>query len=909
MNAEVLPNVNHFFFRHSLFDLPAIVRLRRTRARRAGIRYSKNMITHQLIDDLKQTVGDTQVSVSRAGTELYSYDASLAKGQPGVVVFPGNTDEAARIVKIARQADIPFVPRGFGTNLSGGTVLASGGVVICLSRLNRILDISPRRRCAVLQPGVTNLELQNALAPLGFFYAPDPASQKVATLGGNVGENSGGPRCLKYGVTTNHVLGMQVILATGEVVRIGGAAYDPPGYDLRGAMIGSEGTMGIVTEVTVNILPLPEAIITLLVIYDDIADAARSVSDIMSAGIVPTTLEMMDAPIIKAVEDSYACGYPRDAAAVLIIEVEGLPVGLQDQVAQIGELCRKNQCRDIREAKDDSERNRLWEGRRGAFGAVARIAPNYLVNDCTVPRTKLPEALSLVAAIVKKYNFEHGNVFHAGDGNLHPLMFFDSRDADQLKRVKKAGWEIMEACVGLGGTISGEHGVGLEKLDAMRMVYNEQDLSVQRALQQAFDPGKILNPGKVIPLSDKKENTPDLSPAGKIATGSTGIAVEAEIIDKIQRAVSAGKVLLPIGRGTLRYFGNLSNGSGDFLNSSELIEVIEFDSKNQVIITGAGLALGRLQEELADKNQWLPLRPPFAIQGHSIGGVIALGACGPERLYYRAPRDLVLGLRFINGHGQKISTGGKVVKNVAGYDMTRLMIGSAGTLGLITEVACRVMTIPDRCTAISAAGSLTACATAAGKLITSQLSPVFVTAIPANRGDAKIESRSWKLMTGFEGFEKIVAEQLKRTGVMLEESGLEVKNQQEYPVQDGIFGDTYTQLGQSAFVLRADVPLDEVTRFVKQLGSRLTNADMFVDFGCGRILAGFEVMQDETWGPICDLGVQLGGHIMMEKAPVAFKEHNDVFGKSRPEWTIMHRIKAALDPQNIFAPGRLPGKV
>ena len=612
------------------------------------------MLNDEFISNLRQIAGDAQVSVSRAGTELYSYDASLAKGQPGVVVFPGNTDEASRIVKITRQANIPFVPRGFGTNLSGGTVLVSGGVVICLSRLNRILDISPPRRCAVLQPGVTNLELQNVLAPLGFFYAPDPASQKVATLGGNVGENSGGPRCLKYGVTTNHILGLEVILASGEVVRIGGTAYDPPGYDLRGSLVGSEGTMGIVTEVTVNILPLPEAIITLLVIYDDIADAARSVSDIMSAGIVPTTLEMMDAPIIKAVEDSYACGYPRDAAAVLIIEVEGLPVGLPDQVAQISELCRKNQCRDIREAKDDSERNRLWEGRRGAFGAVARIAPNYLVNDCTVPRTKLPEALSRVAAIVKKYNFEHGNVFHAGDGNLHPLIFFDSRDAEQLKRVKKAGWEIMAACVGLGGTISGEHGVGLEKIDAMRMVFNEQDLSTQRTLQQAFDPEKILNPGKVIPLCEKKEDTLDLNPAGTIAA-------EAEIIDRIQHAVSGGRSLLPTGCGTWRHFGNLSNGSGDLLSSSGLNHVIEFDPNDQVIIAGAGLALDRLQEELAAKNQWLPIRPPFAIQGHSIGGVIALGACGPERLHYRAPRDLVLGLRFINGRGQKISTGGKVV--------------------------------------------------------------------------------------------------------------------------------------------------------------------------------------------------------------------------------------------------------
>ncbi len=867
------------------------------------------MLSDELISNLRRIVGEAQVSVSRVGTELYSYDASLAKGQPGVVVFPGDSNEAVRVVKMTRRAGVPFVPRGFGTNLSGGTVMVSGGVVICLSRFNRIIGISPQRRCAVVQPGVTNLELQNALAPLGFFYAPDPASQKVATLGGNVGENSGGPRCLKYGVTTNHILGMEVILSTGEIVRIGGCAYDPPGYDLRGALVGSEGTMGIVTEVSVRILPLPETIITLLVIYDDIADAARSVSDIISAGILPTTLEMMDAPVINAVEDSYACGYPRDAAAVLIVEVEGLSVGLKDQVAQISELCRKNQCRDILEAKDDSERNRLWEGRRGAFGAVARLAPNYLVNDCTVPRTKLPEALARVAEIVKKYEFEHGNVFHAGDGNLHPLIFFDSRDADQLKRVKKAGWEIMEACVELGGTISGEHGVGLEKINAMRLIFSEQDFAAQRGLQQAFDSDKLLNPGKVIPVSDQKETAGEAQSRQKSISAKTEIAAEKEIIEKIQSAAANGNGLLPTGCGTFRHFGNLPNRACEFLNSADLDGIIEFDPYNQFVSVGAGVSLDVLQRQLSDQNQWLPVRPSFSVQDHSIGGVMALAACGPERMHYGAPRDLVLGLRFMNGSGQKISTGGKVVKNVAGYDMTRLMIGSAGTLGLITEVICRVMTIPERRTAIGAEGTLSACSALAGKLITSQLSPVFVAAIPAIREDDEVNSGSWKLMTGFEGFEKIVAEQLKRTGMMLEEGGLELKDQREYPVQDGIFGDIYTKLGQSAFILRADVPLDEVAGFVKLLSSRLTDADMFVDFGCGRILTGFEVMNDEAWGQICDLGDQLGGHVMMEKAPVEFKKQNDVFGTTRPEWKIMHRIKAALDPHTIFAPGRLPGKI
>jgi glycolate oxidase subunit GlcD len=867
------------------------------------------MISDQLIHDLRQIVGDAQVSVSRVETELYSYDASLAKGQPGVVVFPGNTDEAARVVKMTRQAGLPFVPRGFGTNLSGGTVMVSGGVVICLSRFNRIIEMSPQRRCAIVQPGVTNLELQNALAPLGFFYAPDPASQKVATLGGNVGENSGGPRCLKYGVTTNHILGMEVILSSGEVVRIGGCAYDPPGYDLRGALVGSEGTMGIVTEVTVRILPLPETIITLLVVYDDIADAAQSVSDIISAGILPTTLEMMDAPIINAVEDSYDCGYPRDAAAVLIVEVEGISTGLKDQVARISELCRKNQCRDILEAKDDSERNRLWEGRRGAFGAVARLAPNYLVNDCTVPRTRLPEALARVAEIVKKYEFEHGNVFHAGDGNLHPLIFFDSRDADQLKRVKKAGWEIMQACVELGGTISGEHGVGLEKMDAMRLIFSEEDFCAQRALQQAFDPDKLLNPGKVIPASAPNESAGAAPISPKPVSARAESATEKEIIEKIKSAAADGKALLPAGCGTAGHFGNLPGRSCELLNSAELDGIIEFDPYNQFVSVGAGTSLDVLQRQLFEQNQWLPIRPAFSLQAHSIGGVMALAACGPERMHYGAPRDFVLGLRFLNGSGQKISTGGKVVKNVAGYDMTRLMIGSAGTLGLITEVTCRVMTVPERCTAISVEGSLPDCFALASEVITSRLIPVFVVMVPENDQSGEMSRRRCKLEIGFEGFDKTVEEQLQRTRRLLEKDGLVLTHQQDYAVQDGIFKGIYTELIQSSFILRADLPLDQGDGFVQFLDKRLSTPKLFLDYGCGRIFAGFETMPDGIWDQLCGLGNQLGGHVVMEKATVEFKEHHDIFGFDRPEWKVMHRIKAALDPHHIFAPGCMPGKV
>jgi len=525
-------------------------------------------IPESLLHDLRRIVGPRNVSASAAASELYSYDGSLARGTPGAVVFPADSREIARVVRAASNAGIPFVPRGFGTNLSGGTVLPSGGLTLCLSRLNRILGIHTKRRTAVVQPGVTNLELQNALAPKGFFYAPDPASQKVATLGGNVGENSGGPRCLKYGVTTNHILGMEIVLAGGETLRIGGPALDPPGFDLRGLIVGSEGTLAVVTEITVRILPRPESVITQLAVYDSVSAAARSVADIIAAGIVPATLEMMDAPIIRAVEDSTPCGYPRDAAAVLIIEVEGPEKGLSAQAERIRGICRQNGCREIRDAAGAEERNRLWEGRRGAFGAVARLAPNYLVNDCSVPRTHLPEALSRVAAIVTRYGFEHGNVFHAGDGNLHPLILFDSRNPEQLERVHKAGWEIMEACVRLGGTISGEHGIGMEKREAMRFVFSDDAIDAQRSLKHAFDPNHHLNPGKMFPDTDKPFAFSIES--NRKAHSEPFAAAEDAIREKVRAASADGRSLTIRGSGTLKCFGHWLRPPFDELSTALL---------------------------------------------------------------------------------------------------------------------------------------------------------------------------------------------------------------------------------------------------------------------------------------------------------------------------------------------------
>jgi glycolate dehydrogenase FAD-linked subunit len=453
----------------------------------------------QILKRLQEILGAANVLWKDVDLTVFEYDAGLDKQKPSFVVFTRTAEDVAQVVKFLHQEGISYVARGSGTNLSGGTIPLNRGVVIELSRMNRILEIDLQNERALVEPGVYNLTLQNALAPLGYYYAPDPASQKVSTLGGNFGENAGGPHCLKYGVTGNHVLGAEFVWPNGEKVWLGGKAVDPPGPDLLGLLVGSEGTLGIATKILVRIMRLPERVLTMLAIFKNLEDAGQTVSDIISEGIIPATLEIMDNMMIRAVEESMHAGYPLDAEAVLIIELDGLSDGMEEQAQRILEVCRNNGVVSTRRAKDAAERADLWAGRRGAFGAVARLAPSYLVCDGTVPRTKLPAALSAVKKVGQKYNLAVGNVFHAGDGNLHPLILFDDRNAEEMERVHRAGMEILKICADLGGTISGEHGIGTEKLKGMPFVFRDSDLEMMRSLKTAIDPKGVCNPGKVIP--------------------------------------------------------------------------------------------------------------------------------------------------------------------------------------------------------------------------------------------------------------------------------------------------------------------------------------------------------------------------------------------------------------------------
>jgi glycolate oxidase len=454
----------------------------------------------RILDSLRAIAGDDGVIARPAELRTYECDGyTLEKSAPEVVVLPRTTEEVVRIVRLLDRERLAFVPRGAGTGLSGGCLPVGAPVMIGTSRMNRIVEVDLVNRRAVVEAGVVNLWVTNAVKQHGLCYAPDPSSQMACSIGGNVAENSGGPHTLKYGVTTNHVLGVELVLPNGEVVQLGGAVEYVPGYDLTGLVVGAEGTFGIVTTATLRLVRQPEAWKTLLGIFESVDDATATVSGIIAAGMVPAALEMMDQLIITAIEAAFHFGFPTDAGAVLIVELDGLAAGLGQQAQRVAEICRANRARDVRVAADEAERAALWKSRKRAFGAVGRLAPNYCTQDGVVPRTKVPEILRRIVDIGRRYELRIGNVFHAGDGNIHPILLFDERDAGQVRRVLEAGREILAACVALGGSVTGEHGIGVEKIAQMPLLFTPQDLLVMSQLRRVFDPDLRCNPGKIFP--------------------------------------------------------------------------------------------------------------------------------------------------------------------------------------------------------------------------------------------------------------------------------------------------------------------------------------------------------------------------------------------------------------------------
>ncbi|MHC4993149.1 MAG: FAD-binding oxidoreductase, partial [Planctomycetota bacterium] len=673
-----------------------------------------------LLKELRSIVGRDNVLTEPGQLIAFESDALTARrATPAAVAFIHDTAQLQRVVSALYRAKFPFVPRGAGTGLSGGA-LADGKVVLQLSRMNRILWVDAENRRARVQPGVINTQLNEAAARHGLMYAPDPSSQTACTIGGNVAENAGGPHCLKYGVTTNHILGLSVVAPDGTRLELSGP--DGPDYDLVGLFVGSEGTLGICTEIEVRLVPRPAAVETLLAHFEDMNSASRAVSAIIAAGILPAALEMIDQNTLKAVEASvFAAGFPTDVAASLIVELDGPKAGLAEQAAAVELLLQEHRAREVARAKSDEQRLKFWKARKSAFGAMGRIGSDLLVQDATVPRSRIPDVLRRVYEISRKYDLVITNVFHAGDGNLHPNMPFDRRDESVTQRVHEASREIIEACVAAGGTITGEHGVGIDKRKYMPLVYSDDDLQTMRWVKQVFDPSGLCNPGKLLPDQTTPKPATETtrpvgamspalaiesalgaeclleSPKGFVVDGRPAEVVAApasvdELSELMRLASSARWGVVPAGRGRWLASGTPLQRTDLVLSTRRLMAPVQHQPEDLLATVQAGTTLADLNEELARAGQWWPLDP---LGNGTLGATIATASSGPLAATFGSPRDLVLGLTAVLADGRVVKAGGRVVKNVAGYDMVKLFTGSFGTLGIIAEAHLRLYAVPQ----------------------------------------------------------------------------------------------------------------------------------------------------------------------------------------------------------------------
>ena len=457
-------------------------------------------LSAELVSELERILGAGGLVLTAEGRMVYECDMhTFYKGAPDAVALPIRTEQVQAIVRLCHAARVPIVPRGSGTGLIGGAMAPQGGVMVSLNRMASILEVDLPNRCATVQPGLINLWLSNAVRERGWFFAPDPSSQMVSSIGGNVSTNAGGPHCLKYGITTNHVLGLEVVTGSGDLVRLGGKTVDHPGYDLTGIAVGSEGTFGLVTAVTVRLTHLPEAVKTVLAAFRTVVEASETVSAIIASGMIPAALEMLDEVIITAINAGTGAGYPEGAGAVLLIELDGPRAEVEAQGERAAALCREGGALSVSVARDEAERALLWKGRKEAAGAVGRLTAAYLLQDAVVPRSKLPQIMREIVAIGKRYGLLIANVFHAGDGNLHPMICYDDRLPDELERAKEANEELLRACIALGGSVTGEHGIGLDKCKNLPLQYADADLNFMYRIRGVFDPDRLMNPGKLLP--------------------------------------------------------------------------------------------------------------------------------------------------------------------------------------------------------------------------------------------------------------------------------------------------------------------------------------------------------------------------------------------------------------------------
>ncbi|GAC1624348.1 MAG: FAD-binding oxidoreductase [Ktedonobacteraceae bacterium] len=877
------------------------------------------MLKESVLHSLKALLPKGRVFTDRATLIAYEVDAGMDKGVPEGVVFPRSTEEVMLIARWASEHGVPLVARGAGTGLSGGAVADRGGLIMEFVHMNRILEVDAPGRSALVEPAMINLRLDERAKELGLYFPPDPASQRASTIGGNVAENSGGPHCFKYGVTTNYITGMEVVLANGRRMRVGGRALDYPEYDLCGLLTGSEGMLGLMTSISVRLVRNPPAVKTLLAVFDSLAQAGDAVSAIISAGLVPATMEMMDQKIVGIIEPFAHANLPLDAGAVLIIEFDGYPQSLDVQADEVIAILKQHGGYNMRVARDEDERAKIWLARKSAGGAVAREAPAYYTVDITVPRSRLTDMLTEVNRICTTYNLRFGQLFHAGDGNLHPMLLVtEPDDQDLLARVHAAGQEMVKCSIAMGGSLSGEHGVGIEKRQFMSLMHKSSELLAMWDVKQVFDPQGLLNPGKVFPRAAQGEGGPfagyqqarEASAASEVSEASASSSTQDVASKKIltptdaEQAVhylqAAARAAQPV---TITGATQGETAMAHIISTSALRDIKVYAPDDLYITVGAGALLADVQAFLARDNKQLPLASPWPAA--TIGGLVAANVNSPQRMHYGALRDNVLCATVALTDGRVIRTGRPLVKNVAGFDITKAFIGSYGTLGLLLDVSLKVMVRPRmKRTLLIPVHNLADGLRWGQHMLTLALT---ASSILLSKGytAAALPADGYVLSYTAEGIAEDVQAELAQVRTSLVQMGMP----EPLEAEDVTGMDIWSELlGQSAAtVARAGVPIKDLATYM-QARPRLWQEEpgaWVADFGSGFIYAIKPASAPlHSW--LADLrepALALTGYALILSAPhEELASLTDRWGYQPESLEIMRRLKAQWDTQAILNP-------
>jgi D-lactate dehydrogenase (cytochrome) len=833
----------------------------------------------------------------------YEIDAGLDRGHPDAVIFPESADDVVQIVRWASARGLPLIARGAGTGISGGAIAERGGLIVEFARMHRVLSCDTMLRQATVEPGVVNQALDDFARARGLYYPPDPASGKSATIGGNLAENAGGPHCFKYGVTTNYVLGMHIVLASGHSIRLGGTGVDYPEYDLAGLLTGSEGTLALITSATLRLIRNPPGVKTMMAAFDSLEHAGAAVSVAIARGLVPSTLEMMDQKMMRIIEEYAHPGLPVDAAAALIIEADGWPESLDGQIEELVQVLRDHGAVSVSVAETAAQREQIWHGRKSVAGAIARLAPAYYSIDVTVPRSKLASTLSAISAVCEQAGLRLGYVLHAGDGNLHPDILVDAPDdAAFMARVHEAGQRMVEISVAQGGTITGEHGVGTEKRMYMSLMFTSDELAAMHEIKEVFDPHGLLNPGKIFPSTCEPHlgtgtwtvTSPGAAPVppglSEAAVSAPSSTAEAAAMLRACFREDAPRALRIRGSGSK---SALLPPVDACLSSARLREILACEPDDLYVTVGAGIPLDELQARLARDERWVPIVSPWAAA--TVGGIVATNFNAPLRMRYGygALRDLVLAATVILPDGRVIRAGRPLVKNVAGYDMVKLFVGSCGTLGFIAEISLKLLPLPRarRTLAVPFESATQALAVAAdllpGCIVASAL-------LLCSGGIVPGVDSGYVLLYTAEGLDGEVAAEIAHIESVSRAAGITPAVFGELPSGSDIWAHWLGSATREETVLRLGIGLRNMPGMLPQ------HVPFVADLAAGLLYVRSERTQSDVLHALQGAARAADGYAVVLQAP----ELDTVPWDYQPEsLDLMRAIKARWDPRGLCNPG------